>query len=84
MGGKKRSPSKSIFAIIKRLFRRPRHVHDAEEEEQPRHGEGRHTASDDDQGHWHCVGEPDIDIKATNFIAKFHETRLSDPKTVAV
>ncbi|OVA13508.1 Protein of unknown function DUF761 [Macleaya cordata] len=33
--------------------------------------------SDDDKGRW--VAEPDIDRKASAFIARFYESRVSDP-----
>ncbi|KAI3839245.1 hypothetical protein MKW98_003444 [Papaver atlanticum] len=36
----------------------------------------RARASDDDRGRW--VAEPDIDRKATAFIARFYESRVSD------
>lgn len=38
--------------------------------------------SDEDRGRW--VGEPGIDRKASAFIARFHETRVSDPEQYAV
>ncbi|KAI3862742.1 hypothetical protein MKW92_043785 [Papaver armeniacum] len=34
--------------------------------------------SDDDKGRW--VAEPDIDRKASAFIARFYESRVSDPE----
>ncbi|KAJ9699979.1 hypothetical protein PVL29_005694 [Vitis rotundifolia] len=38
--------------------------------------------SDEDRHGW--VAEPGIDRKASEFIAKFYATRVSDPQTVAV
>lgn len=38
--------------------------------------------SDEDRGRW--VGEPGIDRKASAFIARFHESRVSDPDQYAV
>ncbi|KAL5541448.1 hypothetical protein UlMin_009158 [Ulmus minor] len=34
--------------------------------------------SDEDRGGW--IGEPGIDRKASAFIARFYETRVSDPE----
>ncbi|RWW05917.1 hypothetical protein GW17_00030780 [Ensete ventricosum] len=44
-------------------------------------GEARYVSrkirpSDEDRGRW--VGEPDVDSKASAFIAKFHESRFMD------
>ncbi|KAI3918053.1 hypothetical protein MKW92_025956 [Papaver armeniacum] len=38
--------------------------------------------SDDDKGRW--VAEPDIDRKASAFIARFYESRVSDPERQTV
>lgn len=38
--------------------------------------------SDDDKHHW--VAEPDIDRKASAFIARFYESRVSDPERQTV
>jgi len=38
--------------------------------------------SDEDRGRW--VGEPDVDRKASAFIAKFHETRFTDSERQAI
>lgn len=38
--------------------------------------------SDEDRGRW--VGEPDVDRKASAFIAKFHEARFTDPEHQAI
>ncbi|KAK9288821.1 hypothetical protein L1049_017286 [Liquidambar formosana] len=38
--------------------------------------------SDEDRGRW--IAEPGIDWKASAFIARFYETRVSEGQTVAV
>ncbi|WOG83498.1 hypothetical protein DCAR_0102673 [Daucus carota subsp. sativus] len=43
---------------------------------------GRICPSDEDKGRW--VGDRRIDSKATAFIARFHESRVSDPEQYAV
>ncbi|KAK9692097.1 hypothetical protein RND81_09G240500 [Saponaria officinalis] len=38
--------------------------------------------SDEDRGYW--VGEPGIDRKASDFIARFHEARRFEAQTMAI
>lgn len=45
-------------------------------DDQPVYGR-RIYASDEDRGYW--VGEPGIDHRASSYIAKFYESRRSDP-----
>lgn len=53
---------------------------DDEEEREPKHTTPRKVRpSDDDYCHW--VGAPDVDTKASAFIAKFHEARFMDLET---
>ena len=77
MGGKRKSPSGSIFAIFFMFSGRTRRggrEMEAEEMEVRRRGDSRVWASDEDRGSW--VGEPDIDRKAAEFIANFHRARI--------
>ncbi|KAK9664911.1 hypothetical protein RND81_14G076600 [Saponaria officinalis] len=48
-------------------------------EEQPVYGR-RIYASDEDRGYW--VGEPGIDHRASDFIARFYESRRTDPGAI--
>ncbi|WOL13612.1 hypothetical protein Cni_G22382 [Canna indica] len=45
-------------------------------EDEPKYVSGKVRPSDEDRGQW--VGDFDVDNKATAFIAKFHETRVTD------
>ncbi|CAA6653836.1 unnamed protein product [Spirodela intermedia] len=66
-GGKRKSSSRSFFAILFRFSGRPSEAR----------RRGRVWASDEDRGSW--VGEPDIDRKAAEFIANFHTRRQLRP-----
>lgn len=53
---------------------------DEEEEREGKHSPSKVRPSDEDRCHW-VVGEPDVDRKASSFIAKFHEARFMDLET---
>lgn len=54
---------------------------DDEEDREPRYSSSSKVRpSDEDRGRY-WVGEPDVDNKATAFIAKFHEARFMDLET---
>ncbi|CAA7388236.1 unnamed protein product [Spirodela intermedia] len=77
-GGKRKSSSRSFFAILFRFSGRPRKGgSEVENEEAEVRRRGRVWASDEDRGSW--VGEPDIDRKAAEFIANFHTRRQLRP-----
>ncbi|KAG6522807.1 hypothetical protein ZIOFF_019962 [Zingiber officinale] len=52
---------------------------DEEEEREPKYTPRKVRPSDDDCCYW--VGAPDVDTKASAFIAKFHEARFLDLET---
>lgn len=54
---------------------------DDESDWEPRHTRKIRPSDEDRPGR---IGEPDVDIKATAFIAKFHETRFTDPERQAI
>ncbi|URD98614.1 hypothetical protein MUK42_31246 [Musa troglodytarum] len=68
-GGQSSSRSSSCF-----FFRSQRR--DDEADGEPKYTSSKVRPSDEDRGRW--VGEPDVDVKASAFIAKFHETRFMD------
>ncbi|KAJ7955349.1 hypothetical protein O6P43_021956 [Quillaja saponaria] len=72
MGGKK--SSFSIFSVFKSCFSSGSGRDDDYWEEGL--SGGRIFPSDEDRRHW--VAEPDIDSKASAFIARFHATRAAD------
>ncbi|KAI3905384.1 hypothetical protein MKX01_001833 [Papaver californicum] len=86
MGGKrqKKSSSSSFFSSIFSIFKSSRssnYMDDMGWDDAVNVRKVR--PSDDDKGRW--VAEPDIDRKASAFIARFYESRVSDPdrQTVA-
>ncbi|MQL71850.1 hypothetical protein Taro_004168 [Colocasia esculenta] len=85
MGGKRRSSSssaKSFFSIFFK-FTGKHHSRKDIDDFEPYHG-GRVWTSDEDRDRW--VAEPNIDVKATEFIANFYKKRVADSgrQTVAV
>ncbi|KAL5767048.1 hypothetical protein ACOSP7_013626 [Xanthoceras sorbifolium] len=79
MAGNKQQKKFSIFSIFK--SRRPRRGDDynyAWEDS----GRKIWPSDEDKGGYW--FGEPGIDRKASAFIAKFHETRVSESERHAV
>ncbi|KAJ4721767.1 Ribosomal protein S12 [Melia azedarach] len=76
-GNKQKKSGFSLFSIFK--SRRPRRWEDCDDVAST----GRRVwPSDEDKGYW--VAEPGIDRKASAFIAKFHEARISESERHAV
>ncbi|KAJ8620390.1 hypothetical protein MRB53_028919 [Persea americana] len=73
---------KSFFSLMS-IFKLPsmKKSRDDGLQHEPVH-QRRVRPSDEDRMHY--VGEPDIDRKATVFIAKFHEARVMDPERQTV
>ncbi|RRT64783.1 hypothetical protein B296_00009778 [Ensete ventricosum] len=69
MGGSQ-SSSSSCLLFFKTKYK------DEEADWEPRYVSRKIRPSDEDRGMW--VGEPDVDRKASAFIAKFHESRFMD------
>ena len=69
-GGQSSSRSSSCFFFFRS------HRRDEEADGEPKYTSRKVRPSDEDRGRW--VGEPDVDVKASAFIAKFHETRFMD------
>ncbi|RZC89141.1 hypothetical protein C5167_030832 [Papaver somniferum] len=85
MGGKrqKKSSSSSFFSSIFSIFKSSRsssYTDDMGWDDAVNVRKVR--PSDDDKGRW--VAEPDIDRKASAFIARFYESRVSDPERQTV
>ncbi|KAI3951717.1 hypothetical protein MKW98_013775 [Papaver atlanticum] len=85
MGGKrqKKSSSSSFFSSIFSIFKSSRsssYMEDMGWDDAVNVRKVR--PSDDDKGRW--VAEPDIDRKASAFIARFYESRVSDPERQTV
>ncbi|KAL5700574.1 hypothetical protein ACHQM5_026001 [Ranunculus cassubicifolius] len=75
MGGNYRQKKSSIFSIFN-IFKSKK-THDSEDYGWDESVNIRRVRqSDYDKGYW--VSEPHIDQKASAFIAKFYETRVSD------
>ncbi|QCE13773.1 hypothetical protein DEO72_LG11g771 [Vigna unguiculata] len=69
----KKSSGNSIYNILKACFS----CENRYDEYWEGSGNGRRVfASDEDRAHW--VAEPGIDRKASDFIAKYYATRLTD------
>ncbi|KAF5178724.1 hypothetical protein FRX31_031689 [Thalictrum thalictroides] len=81
MGGNRQRKSSSFFSIFS-IFksRRSSNRDDMGWDETVNMRKVR--PSDDDKAHW--VAEPDIDRKASAFIARFYESRVSDPERQTV
>ncbi|WOL17488.1 hypothetical protein Cni_G26280 [Canna indica] len=78
MGGSQSSSSKSSSSSPSCFpFRSKFRDMDEEVDWEPRHSSrNKVRPSDEDRGRW--VGEPDVDTKASAFIARFHEARFMD------
>ncbi|XP_027339576.1 uncharacterized protein LOC113853253 [Abrus precatorius] len=75
MGAKRSSSICSFGSVFKACFSGGSHYSDYWEGS----GSGRRIfASDEDRGHW--VAEPGIDRKASEFIARYYATRVTDSK----
>ncbi|KAG0449285.1 hypothetical protein HPP92_027402 [Vanilla planifolia] len=72
MGGKSSSLSCSCLGFSTSI----------EDDEQEWRQISKVRPSDEDHGSW--VGEPDVDRKASDFIAKFHESRCMDAEHITV
>ncbi|THU59198.1 hypothetical protein C4D60_Mb03t22450 [Musa balbisiana] len=70
MGGSQSSSKSSSCLFFKAKYK------DEEADWEPRYVSRKIRPSDEDRGKW--VGEPDVDRKASAFIAKFHESRFMD------
>ncbi|KAK9084455.1 hypothetical protein Scep_030926 [Stephania cephalantha] len=75
MGGNRQKKGSSLFSIFS-IFKSRRSRDDIVWDE-PRSSR-KVRPSEEDKGNW--VAEPGIDRKASAFIAKFYESRVSDPE----
>ncbi|KAL5702059.1 hypothetical protein ACHQM5_027325 [Ranunculus cassubicifolius] len=82
MGGQRQKKSSSFLSIFN-IFRSRRRSRNSDMGWDEATNIRKVRPSDDDKDRW--VAEPDIDNKASAFIAKFYESRVSDPdrQTVA-
>ncbi|PKA62479.1 hypothetical protein AXF42_Ash009366 [Apostasia shenzhenica] len=78
MGGSSSSLFSSCLSFSSHRYR----CREDEEEDYERRSRRKVRPSNEDGSRW--VGEPDVDRKASDFIAKFHESRCMDPEHITV
>ncbi|KFK37998.1 hypothetical protein AALP_AA3G057000 [Arabis alpina] len=76
MGGNNRSHSNKRFSLFSLFKTRRSHRVEVDDSWNDVVYTRKALASDEDKRYW--VAEPGIDRKASAFIAKFHETRVSE------